>query len=152
MTKWYTNLSKFVQETDNFVKLSTSTNFADSISKQYKKLKSTVKVTHSTRQNVENVEVGLESDCKVKTEQDNIHICKNVEQNKTIEFKANIKVDKNFCKEDLNTTVDINLEGTGNKMVLNIECEKCHCGATEVKNSETCKRHGDLICGGCQCQ
>ena len=151
MAKWYKNLSKFVQETDTYVRLTRKTKFGDKISKEYEKLKSTVKVTHSTRQNVENVEVELESDCKVTTEQDNIHICKNVEQNKTIEFKANITVDKNFCKEDLNTTVDINLEGTGNKMVLNIKCEKCHCDANEV-NSETCKRQGDLICGGCECR
>ena len=147
MTKWYTNLSKFVQETDNFVRLLPSTKFGDKISYEYKKLKSTVKVTHSTS---ENVEVKLESDCEVKTEQDNIHICSNVEEGKTLKFKATINVDKKFCKEDLNTTVDIKLEGTQDKMLLNIECEKCNCGETKV-NSTTCTFKGDLICGGCQC-
>ena len=153
MAKWYKHLSEFVQGTVNYERLMNSTKFGISISRQYKKLKSTVKVTSSTSQNVENVAVKLESDCndKVKTEQDNIHICSDVEEDKTIEFIANINVTKNFCKEDLNTTVDINLEGTGNKMVLNIECEKCHCGAREVK-SKTCKGQGDLICGGCRCQ
>ena len=148
MAKWYTNLSKFVQETDNYVRLTRSTKFGDKISNEYKKLKSTVKVTHSTS---ENVEVKLESDCNSKTEQDNIHICKNVEEAKILKFKATIKVDKNFCKEDLTTTIDIKLEGTENKTVLSIECEKCHCGATEV-SSKTCNSQGDLICGGCQCQ
>ena len=151
MAKWYKHLSKFVQETDNFVKLSKITNFAKEISKQYKKLKSTVKVTSSNSRNVGNVEVKLESDCKVKTEQDNIHICSNVEEAKTLNFEATIMVDKNFCKKDLSTSIDIKLEGTQNKMVLNIECEQCQCGQTEM-NSETCKRQGDLICGGCQCQ
>ena len=149
--KWYRHLSKFDQKTENYVRLSRLTNFGNSISMQYKKLKSIVKVTHSTHQNVENVEVKLESDCKVKTEQDNIHICSNVEEAKTLNFEATIKVDKNFCEKDLNTIIDIKLEGTENKMVLNVECEKCHCGVTEV-NSETCKGQGDLICGGCQCQ
>ena len=148
LAKWYTNLSKFVQETDNYVRLARSTNFADKISNEYKELKSTVKVTS---ENVENVEVKLESDCNDKTEQDNIHICKNVEEAKTLEFKATINVDKKLCKEDLNTTVEIRLEGTEEKMILSIECEKCHCGETEM-NSETCKGHGDLICGDCQCQ
>ena len=140
MAKWYTHLSKFLQETDNYIRLSRRTDFGNSISTQYKKLKSTVKVTHSTHQNVENVEVKLESDCKVKTEQDNIHICSNVEEGKTLKFKATINVDKNFCKEDLNTTVEIKLEGTENKMILNIECQKCHCGETEM-NSE-----GKFLC------
>ena len=54
MAKWYTHLSKFVQETNNYIRLLRSTNFGNSISTQYKKLKSTVKVTHSTHQNVEN--------------------------------------------------------------------------------------------------
>ena len=147
MTKWYTNLSKFVQETDNFVKLTSSTNFAEKISNEYKELKSTVKVTS---ENVENVVVKLESDCNNKTEQDNIHICQNVEETKILEFKAKINVDKNFCKEDLTTTIDIKLEGTENKTVLNIECEKCNCGETKV-NSTTCNFKGDLICRGCQC-
>ena len=53
MAKWYKNLSKFVQETDNYVKLSDSINFGNAIGRQYKKLKSTVKVTGSTSQNVE---------------------------------------------------------------------------------------------------
>ena len=150
MAKWYKNLSKFVQETDNYVLLRKSTNFGKSIGTQYKKLKSTVKVTGSTSQNVENVEVKLESDCNAKPEQDNIHICENVEEAKTLNFAANITVDKKFCKEDLNTTVDIKLEGTQNKMLLNIECEKCNCGETKVK-STTCTFKGDLICGGCQC-
>ena len=148
MTKWYTNLSKFVQETDNYVRLTPSTNFGDKISDEYEKLKSTVKVTHSTS---ENVEVKLESDCNSKSEQDNIHICKNVEEAKILEFKAKIDVDKNFCKEDQTTTIDIKLEGTENKTVLNIECQKCQCGNTE-KSSATCSSQGDLICGGCQCQ
>ena len=75
MAKWYKNLSKFVQETDNYVRLTGITDFADKISKEYTKLKSTVKVTS---ENVENVKVKLESDCNDKTEQDNIYICKNV--------------------------------------------------------------------------
>ncbi len=75
MAKWYRHLSLFVQGTENYVWLSKSIDFADMISKQYKKLKSTVKVTHSTSPNVE---VKLESDCNFKTEQDNIHICSNV--------------------------------------------------------------------------
>ena len=147
LTKWYTHLSKFVQETENYVKLADSTDFGNSISKQYEKLKSTVKVTHSTS---ENVKVKLESDCNNKKEQDNIHICEKVEEAKTLNFAANITVDKKFCKEDLNTTVDIKLEGTQDKMLLNIECEKCNCGETKV-NSTTCTFKGDLICGGCQC-
>ena len=147
MTKWYTNLSKFVQETDNFVKLTSSTNFAEKISNEYKELKSTVKVTS---ENVENVVVKLESDCNNKTEQDNIHICQNVEETKILEFIAKINVDKNFCEEDLTTTLDIKLEGTENKTILNIECEKCNCGETKV-NSTTCNFKGDLICRGCQC-
>ena len=146
--KWYRHLSKFVQETDNYVRLTSSKRFADEISHEYRKLKSTVRVTHSTS---ENVEVKLESDCNDKTEKDNFHICKYVEEAKTLKFKATINVDKNFCKEDLNTTVEIKLEGTQDKMILNIECEKCHCGETEM-NSEKCKGQGDLICGGCQCQ
>ena len=148
MAKWYTNLSKFVQETDNYVRLTSNTNFADNISKEYKELKSTVKVTS---ENVENVGVKLESDCNEKIEQDNIHICQNVEETKILEFKAKINVSKNFCKEDLNTTIDIKLEGTDDKTVLSIECQKCHCGAAEV-SSKTCNSQGDLICGGCQCQ
>ena len=147
MAKWYKNLSKFVQETDNYVRLTGGTDFADKISKEYTKLKSTVKVTSK---NVENVEVKLESDCNDKTEQDNIHTCKNVEETKILEFIAKINVDKNFCTEDLTTTIDIKLEGTENKTVLNIECEKCNCGDTKV-NSTTCNFKGDLICGGCQC-
>jgi hypothetical protein len=147
MAKWYKNLSKFVQETDNYVRLTRSTNFADKISNEYKELKSTVKVTS---ENVENVEVKLDSDCNDKTEQDNIHTCKNVEETKILEFIAKINVDKNFCTEDLTTTIDIKLEGTENKTVLNIECEKCNCGDTKV-NSTTCNFKGDLICGGCQC-
>ena len=147
MAKWYKNLSKFVQETDNYVRLTRSTNFADKISNEYKELKSTVKVTS---ENVENVEVKLDSDCNDKTEQDNIHTCKNVEETKILEFIAKINVDKNFCKEDLTKTIDIKLEGTENKTVLNIECEKCNCGDTKV-NSTTCNFKGDLICGGCQC-
>ena len=147
MAKWYKNLSKFVQETDNYVRLTRSTNFADKISNEYKELKSTVKVTS---ENVENVEVKLDSDCNDKTEQDNIHTCKNVEETKILEFIAKINVDKNFCKEDLTKTIDIKLEGTENKTVLNIECEKCNCGETKV-NSTTCNFKGDLICGGCQC-
>ena len=147
LAKWYTNLSKFVQETDSYVRLTRSTNFADKISNEYKELKSTVKVTS---ENVENVEVKLDSDCNDKTEQDNIHTCKNVEETKILEFIAKINVDKNFCKEDLTKTIDIKLEGTENKTVLNIECEKCNCGDTKV-NSTTCNFKGDLICGGCQC-
>ena len=147
LAKWYTNLSKFVQETDSYVRLTRSTNFADKISNEYKELKSTVKVTS---ENVENVEVKLDSDCNDKTEQDNIHTCKNVEETKILEFIAKINVDKNFCTEDLTTTIDIKLEGTENKTVLNIECEKCNCGDTKV-NSTTCNFKGDLICGGCQC-
>ena len=147
LAKWYTNLSKFVQETDSYVRLTRSTNFADKISNEYKELKSTVKVTS---ENVENVEVKLDSDCNDKTEQDNIHTCKNVEENKILEFIAKINVDKNFCKEDLTTTIDIKLEGTENKTVLSIECEKCNCGETKVK-STTCNFRGDLICRGCQC-
>ena len=148
MAKWYTNLSKFVQETNNYVRLARSTNFADKISNEYKELKSTVKVTS---ENVENVGVKLESDCNDKIEQDNIHICQNVEETKILEFKAKINVSKNFCKEDLTTTIDIKLEGTENKTVLSIECQKCHCGDAEM-SSETCNGQGDLICGGCQCQ
>ena len=147
LAKWYTNLSKFVQETDSYVRLTRSTNFADKISNEYKELKSTVKVTS---ENVEKVEVKLDSDCNDKTEQDNIHTCKNVEETKILEFIAKINVDKNFCKEDLTKTIDIKLEGTENKTVLNIECEKCNCGETKV-NSTTCNFKGDLICGGCQC-
>ena len=148
MTKWYTKLSEFVQETDNFIRLLPSTKFGDKIRDEYKKLKSTVKVTHSTSKYVG---VKLESDCNSKTEQDNIHICKNVEETKILEFKAKIDVDKNFCKEDLTTTIDIKLEGTENKTVLNIECQKCQCGDTEV-SSPTCSNQGDLICGGCKCR
>ena len=148
MAKWYTNLSKFVQETVHYVRLTASTHFADRISRELRRLKSTVRVTHSTS---DNVEVKLESDCNEKIEKHNIHICKNVEEAKILKFKATIKVDKNFCKEDLTTTIDIKLEGTENKTVLSIECEKCHCGDTEV-SSTTCNSLGDLVCGACQCQ
>ena len=110
----------FVQGTENSVWLTKSTNFGKSISKEYKKLKSTVKVTHSTSQNIDLKKVELESDCKAPKEQDNVHICLNVEEAKTLNFKAKITVDKNFCKEEMTTTVDIKLEGTENKMVLNI--------------------------------
>ena len=138
MAKWYTHLSKFVQETDHYIRLARSTDLGNSISMQYKKLKSIVKVTHSTHQNVE---VKLESDCEVKTEQDNIHICSNVEGGKTLNFKATINVDKKFCKEDLNTTVEIKLEGTESKMILNIECGKCECEWGYIGEFCTCERN-----------
>ena len=147
LAKWYTHLSRFIQETDNYVRLQATTKFADKISEEYQKLKSTVRVTHSTS---EIVKVKLESDCNNQEEKENIHICKNVIEAKILTFKAKIKVDKNFCKEDLTTKVDIKLEGTENKTVLNIECEKCNCGETKV-NSTTCNFKGDLICRGCQC-
>ena len=43
--KWYGGLSKFVQGTENVVRLQDSTNYAGEISKEYKKLKNTAKIS-----------------------------------------------------------------------------------------------------------
>ena len=60
--KWYKDLSKYVQNTENVEMMKTTTNFAQVISRQYKKLKSTAKI--SQHSNDHSVEVDVSSDCK----------------------------------------------------------------------------------------
>ena len=43
--KWYQGLSKYVQGTENVVQLKGSTNYAEKIGEQYKKLKNTAKIS-----------------------------------------------------------------------------------------------------------
>ena len=131
------------------IKLKKSTNLGNDIAEEYKKLKDTVQVSYKSDK--DSIDVKLNSSCTESSMEGSTHTCKN-NSIEIIDFEAQINVTSEFCKdENQDSNVEIDLFGSTEKLTLEIKCEKCQCGDTDT-NSAKCSSHGDLICGGCQCQ
>ena len=80
--------------------------------------------------------------------------CSNVSKDEPINAKISFEIDQTFCKENEPKMMEFHLaEFPNDTLIVNLKCETCkdYCPGYII-NSNDCNKHGDLVCGGCDCQ
>lgn len=153
MVNLYKKLSVFIQGTDNVGELtSDATSLINIVTHQYRAIKSRIKVRKDWNRKA--MSVKFTSTCPNEDYTDNQMICSGLEERQTVRFNATVKITEELClKESGDAYIEIGLDGFPNdKLDIFVDCQKCYCPEVRpVADAESCNRHGNLICGGCNC-